>query len=63
MSFYHGRKSLPQRFRLVLLSVLQANGLPFSDILTEEEIEKAFDEEESWFAREDGNVFTPALTL
>ena len=63
MSFYHGRKFLPQRFRLVLLSVLQAPGLPFSDVLTEEEIEDAFDDEESWFAQEDGDIFTPPLTL
>lgn len=39
MSFYHGRRLLPQRFRLVLLSVLQAVGLPFADALSEEEIE------------------------
>ncbi len=63
MSFYHGRESLPQRFRLVLLSVLQANGLPFSEVLTEGEIEEAFDEEDSWFAQEDDNIFTPAVTL
>ena len=63
MSFYQGRRFLPQRFRLVLSSVLQASGLPFSDILTEKEIEEAFDQEESWFAQEDGDVFTPPLTL
>ena len=63
MSFYQGRKLLPQRFRLVLLSVMQATGLPFSDVLTEEEIEDAFDEQESWFAQEEDDVFTPQLTL
>ena len=63
MSFYQGRKLLPQRFRLVLLSVMQATGLPFSDVLTEEEIEDAFDEQESWFAQEEDDVFTPPLTL
>ena len=63
MSFYHGRESLPHRFRLVLLSVLQASGLPFSDVLTEGEIEDAFDEQESWFAQEDDDIFTPSLTL
>ena len=51
MSFYQGRRLLPQRFRLVLLSAMQASGLPFSDVLTEEEIEDAFDEQESWFAQ------------
>jgi len=63
MSFYHTRRFLPRRFRLVLSSVLQASGLPFSDILTEDEITEAFDEEESWFAQEEGDVFTPPLTL
>lgn len=63
MSLYQGRRTLAQRFRLVLSSVLQASGLPFSHILTEKEIEQAFGEEESWFAQEDGDVFTPPLTL
>ena len=63
MSFYRGRKLLPQRFRLVLLSVMQATSLPFSDVLTEEEIEDAFDEQESWFAQEEDDIFTPQLTL
>ena len=63
MSFYQDRKSLPQRFQLVLTSVLQAPDLPFSDILTEEQIEDAFDENDSWFAQEDDEIFTPAITL
>ena len=63
MSFYHGRRFLPERFRLVLLSVLQGSGLPFSDVLTEEEIEDAFDDQESWFAQEEDDIFTPSLTL
>ncbi len=52
MSFYQGRRFLPQRFCLVLLAVMQATGLPFWDVLTEEEIEDTFDEQESWFAQE-----------
>jgi hypothetical protein len=63
MSFYQGRRLLPQRFRLVLASVLQATGLPFSEVLSEKEIDEAFDEEDAWFAQEDGDVFTPAVTL
>ena len=63
MSFYQGRRILPRRFRLVLSSVLQASSLPFSDILTEEEIEEAFDEEDCQFAQEEGDVFTPPVTL
>ncbi len=63
MSFYQGRQFLPQRFRLVLLSVMQATGLPFSDVLTEEEIEDAFDAEDCSFAEEEDDIFTPSLTL
>ena len=63
MSFYQGRRHLPQRFRLVLASVLQPSGLPFSDVLTEDEIEEAFEEEECWFAQEVGDVVTPPVTL
>lgn len=63
MSFYSGRESLPRRFRLVLSSTLQSPGLPFSDVLSEEEIEEVFDEEEAWFAQEEDGVYTPPLTL
>ena len=63
MSFYQGRASLPRRFRLVLSSVLQAAGLPFSDVLTEQDIEDAFDDEQAWFAQEEDDVYTPPLTL
>jgi putative transposase len=63
MSFYQSRNLLPQRFRLVLLSVLQATGLPFSDVLSEEAIQTVFDEEGVSFAQEDDDIYTPAVTL
>lgn len=63
MPFYPIGKSLPQRFRLVLASFLQSSDLPFSDVLTEAEIAEAFESEGSEFAREEGDVYTPALTL
>lgn len=63
MSLYHGRRSLPRRFRLVLLSVLGAGGLPFSEVLSEEEIQGAFDEEGVSFASDEESVYTPQLTL
>ena len=63
MSFYHGRKFLPQRFRLILLSVLQGDGLPFSQVLSEKEIQTALEEEGVSFATEDDEVYTPAITL
>ncbi len=42
---------------------MQASGLPFSDELTEDEIEDALDEEQSQFAREEDHVFTRPVTL
>jgi len=42
---------------------LQAPGLPFSDVLSEKEIEEVFDEADCRFAQEEGEIFTPPLTL
>jgi len=63
MSFYRQAHCLPKRFRLVLASFLQRPGLPFADALTEEAIQKAFDDEEADFADDEGAVYTPAVTL
>ena len=59
---FHGMRSLPRRFRLVLCSLQQSDSLPFSDTLTEEQIEAAFEEEGAPYS-DDEQVFTPALTL
>ena len=45
MSFCHGCRTLTRRFRLVLASFLEGDGLPFGNVLPEEEIERAFEEE------------------
>jgi putative transposase len=66
MSFYHGCKTLTRRFRLVLSSFLQSDGLPFGEALPEEEIERVFREEgASVHCGADGEdaVYTPAVTL
>lgn len=63
MSFYQGRKLLPQRFRLILLSVLQAQGLAFCDVLSEEKIQNTFDEQQAGFAEDEDAVYKPSLTL
>jgi hypothetical protein len=63
MSFYQGRQFLPWRFRLVQRSVLQKEGLPFSEILSEDEIQQTFDEEEVSFAEEEDQIYTPPITL
>ena len=44
MSFSTFQHSRPRQFSLVLASFLQQPGLPFSDVLTEEAIQKAFDD-------------------
>jgi hypothetical protein len=53
MSFSSSRHFLPQRFLLVLTSFLQKPGLAFADLLPEEKIQQAFDEENVTFAEED----------
>lgn len=62
MSFYASCKQLPRRFRLVLASFAQQDGLPFASVLREETIEQAFVEAGANFAQDEENVYTPALT-
>ena len=50
-------------FRLVLLSFLQHASLPFAQVLSEESIQQAFDDEGANFGQGEGDLYTPALTL
>jgi putative transposase len=50
-------------FSLVTHAFLQADDLPFRDVLSEEEIDAAFAAENAWFGEDDDDVYTPALTL
>lgn len=61
--FYHGRRSWGQRFCLVRQAFLQADGLPFGDVLSEDEIQQAFEAEHACFAQDEGDIYTPAVTL
>lgn len=63
MAFYRHITELPRRFRLVLSSFMQSEGLAFADVLPEEVIQRAFDEEEAGFAEDEDAIYTPALTL
>ena len=68
MSFCTSACSLPQRFRLVLNSFLQIPGLAFADVLAEDDIQQACDEEGVDFGQADNDddqkvVYTPAVTL
>jgi hypothetical protein len=47
MSIYHGRPCIARRFQLVLSSFLLKDGLPFADVLPEEQFEAAFAEEDA----------------
>src|SRR5713226_5273708 len=63
MSFYPHSQSRPRSFRFVLSSFLQQPGLPFAQVLPEETIQQAFDDEACNFAQGDEDVYTPAVTL
>jgi putative transposase len=63
MSFYQKPHPLPGRFRLLLTSFLQRPGLPFAEVLPEEAIQKAFDEEGASFADDPEAIYTPSVTL
>lgn len=63
MSFYSSCRALPRRFRFILSSFLQQDGLAFAQVLPEETIEQAFADADADFAQEEGDVYTPALTL
>ncbi len=62
MSYQNSRKRA-QTFSVVRQGFLQAQGLPFSEILGEEQVQQAFEEEDALFGREEDAVYTPALTL
>lgn len=63
MSFSHSRRWLPQRFLLVLRSFVQQDGLPFREALPEAKIQQAFDDAGVRFGTDEGEVYSPALTL
>jgi hypothetical protein len=63
MSSYQSSRPLPRPFRLILTSFLQRPGLPFADVITEESIQAAFDEQAVSFGDDDDSVYTPAITL
>ncbi len=63
MSSYFKDRSTPRRFRAMLASFLQRSGLPFANALSEEVIERAFNQEHVHFAEDEDAVYTPAMTL
>ena len=63
MSFYHNPPIVSRRFRLVLSSFLQEDGLHFATALPEARIQEALDAEGVDFASDEDDVYTPAVTL
>ena len=62
-SSYSPRGVFTKSFRLVQNAFLQAEGLPFADVLPEEEIRAAFAAENAGFAQDEGHIYTPGVTL
>jgi len=60
---YQTCPQLGQSFRLVQGAFLQADGLPFAEALSEEQIQKAFEEEDALFGQEEDDVYTAPITL
>jgi hypothetical protein len=62
MLFYASRRAV-SRFRLVLSSFGQHDGLRFASVLSEQTIQNAFADADADFAQDEDDVYTPALTL
>jgi putative transposase len=62
MSIYASRRA-GSRFRRVLSSFGQHEGLRFASVLTEDTIEQAFAEADADFGQDDEDIYSPALTL
>ncbi len=60
---YRRRCDSAESFSLVRQAFLQADGLPFADVLSEDEIRNAFEAENVHFAQGTDDIYTPPLTL
>jgi hypothetical protein len=66
MSFYAAPPAQAHSLRspqLILQQFLQAEGLPFADVLTAEDIRRAFEEEGVHFGQTEDALYTPEVTL
>src|SRR5260370_40703641 len=63
VSFSTFGHSLPHGFSQIHASFLQKPGLAFSDALSEETIQAAFDAEGVDFAQDEDGIYTPQITL
>ncbi len=63
MSFRTFSGGLPRRFRVVQQSFLHREDLAFAEVLSEQDIQVAFDAAGVRFAQDEGDVYTPSVTL
>jgi putative transposase len=50
-------------FSFIVGAFMQSDGLPFAEVLPEEEIQTTFEEENVSFAADEDDIYTPAVTL
>jgi hypothetical protein len=62
-SSYTPGGAFTKSFQLVQNAFLQSEGLPFADVLPEEEIREAFLAANACFAQDEDDIYTPAVTL
>lgn len=62
-SSYASGRPFARSFQLLRQAFLQADGLPFSDVLSEDDIQRAFEAEDVCFARGQDDIYTPTITL
>jgi putative transposase len=62
-SSYPWGRHFARSFQFLRQAFLQAEGLPFSDVLTENEIQQAFKAENACFAQGEDDVYTPVIAL
>ncbi len=63
LSSYTSRQIASKGFSFIANAFLQGDGLPFAQVLPNEEIEATFAEENGCFADEQDALYTPAVTL
>jgi len=63
MSSYQISQSSARSFSSLLRFFQCIEGLPFTNVLTKRDIQKAFDDADCHFAENEDDVFAPAITL
>jgi putative transposase len=62
-SSYSSGRPFAGSFPLLRQAFLQADGLPFSDVLSEDDVQQAFEAENVCFAQGKDDIYSPAITL